>query len=392
MSEPLTLEVMRGELKGLHEKFKDELETKSESLRKVGLANSETLVKLNEALDKKSAEIDAMITKMNRPAVADLSTAEGKKAFKKLLNEAMKKSFHMNNGVAHVPDEYKAMAVGIDPVGGYLVNEEYTNEIIKAVVQFSPVREYARAMTISGSDVTLRKRTGRPGVTKQVENVSNSENTNLTYGLVKIPLKNYFSIQVTPNQLLEDAAFNVEQEISTDCSFEFGVSEGTDFIKGDGVSAPEGILTNANVGTVTTATTTFSANDVIALYYGIFEAYAQRGTFMFHRQNIMRIRQFISDTGMYLWQPGLNGDAASMILGRPLREAVDLTSTASATNTIGIFGDFARGYRIVDKVNINMLRDPYSLSSAYQTKYVMNKRTGGAVVDENALAKLKVHA
>lgn len=392
MSEPLTLSVMRDELKGLHEKFTKELEGKSEALKSVGMANSSAIEKLNEAMNKKEKEIDELIAKLNRPAVATMDTPEGKRAFKKLLNEAMKKSFHMVGGQAQVAPEYKAMAVGIDTAGGYLVNEEYTNEIIKAVVQFSPVREYARAMTISGSDVTLRKRIARPGVTKQVENNTNTENTNLAYGEVKIPLKNYFSIQITPNQLLEDAAFNVEEEISTDCSFEFGVSEGTDFIKGDGVTAPEGILTNANINSKTTGSTTFSANDVIALYYNVYEAYAQRGTFLFHRQNIMRIRQFVSDTGVYLWQPGLNGDAAATILGRPIREAVDLTSTANASDTIGIFGDLFRGYRIVDKVNINMLRDPYSLSSAYQTKYVLNKRTGGAVVDENAISKLVMHA
>ena len=54
------------------------------------------------------------------------------------------------------------------------------------------------------------------------------------------------------------------------------------------------------------------------------------------------------------------------------------------------FGDFARGYLIVDRIGIRLLRDPYS-SKPYVLFYT-TKRVGGGVQNFDAIKLLKIAA
>ena len=52
------------------------------------------------------------------------------------------------------------------------------------------------------------------------------------------------------------------------------------------------------------------------------------------------------------------------------------------------FGDFKRGYLIVDRVGVRMLRDPYS-TKPYVLFYT-TKRVGGGIQDFDAIKTLEV--
>ncbi len=54
------------------------------------------------------------------------------------------------------------------------------------------------------------------------------------------------------------------------------------------------------------------------------------------------------------------------------------------------FGDFKRGYLIVDRVDVRVLRDPYS-AKPYVLFYT-TKRVGGGVQDFDAIKLLKIAA
>lgn len=95
--------------------------------------------------------------------------------------------------------------------------------------------------------------------------------------------------------------------------------------------------------------------------------------------------------GNYLWSPGIAGAEPPNILGRPYVDAPDMPDISGNAFPV-IFGDFKRGYLIVDRTQISILRDPYSLSSSRQIKFVASKRVGGQVVLAEAIRKLKIAA
>lgn len=392
MNEPITMEQVRGELKKTHETFMAEVKRFKDPVHQT----SEKVEKLQTALDEQVKRLDEMIVKINRPALPVAGSAEAKKLQREMLRKALRLGFDAKTGMidlekALTPEEIKALSVSVDPAGGYLAPVEYANEIIQSAVEFSPVREYARVFTTTRQSLRIPRRTQRPGVTKHQENVADGENQNLAYGLVEVPTKEYKSVQRVSNELIEDTAYNIEEQLQMDVSFEFGVSEGRDFILGNGASEPEGIVSSGYFSTVNTITNdVFAAEDVIQLFYDVKEAYAMRGVFMAHRSIIREVRKFKSTTGEFLWQPGLNGDASQTLMGKPIREAVDMASAVADQAKIMLFGDFRRAYGIVDRIGINVLRDPYSRSLEGEVQYIFRKRTGAKGMDPEALRILKV--
>ena len=76
-------------------------------------------------------------------------------------------------------------------------------------------------------------------------------------------------------------------------------------------------------------------------------------------------------------------------MGFPLVEAEDMPDIGSGTTPIA-FGDFRRGYLVVDRTGVNVLRDPFS-AKPYVLFYT-TKRVGGGVQDFDAIKLLKFSA
>ena len=53
------------------------------------------------------------------------------------------------------------------------------------------------------------------------------------------------------------------------------------------------------------------------------------------------------------------------------------------------FGDFRRGYMIVDRVALAILRDPYTQATSGTIRYIARRRVGGQVILAEAIRKQK---
>ena len=76
-------------------------------------------------------------------------------------------------------------------------------------------------------------------------------------------------------------------------------------------------------------------------------------------------------------------------MGFPLVEAEDMPDIDDDATPIA-FGDFRRGYLIVDRQGVNVLRDPFS-AKPYVLFYT-TKRVGGGIADYDAIKLLKFSA
>jgi HK97 family phage major capsid protein len=64
-----------------------------------------------------------------------------------------------------------------------------------------------------------------------------------------------------------------------------------------------------------------------------------------------------------------------------------------AANSLSVaFGDFSRGYMIVDRVNLSILRDPFTQASTGSVRYYCRSRVGGQVVLPEAIRIQKTSA
>jgi HK97 family phage major capsid protein len=333
--------------------------------------------KLNRMGSGKAApEVDEVKARANdwmRAVVRSIARGDG------ALSESERKSL---DGVAA---EMKSLSLSPDTLGGYLAPTEYVREIIKGVVEVTPFRAVARTRQTTQKAIQLPKRTGTFSAQWVQEQGTRSETTGLTYGMDEIPTHEMYALVDITNQMLEDAAFNMEAEVRAEATEQFAKAEGAAFLSGSGVGRPFGFLNNASIATVNSgAAAALTADGLLSVYYGIKTDYARAALWMMNRSTIGQIRRLKDGDGEYLWAPGLAGGVPNTINGAPYVEAADMPDVGASAKPVA-FGDFRRGYVIVDRIAMEMLRDPYTQATSGAVRMIFRRRVGGQVVLPEAI-------
>lgn len=330
--------------------------------------------------------LDQLETKLNRPAIIkgdnDNKSPE-QKAFTGYLRRG-KEALEL--------DEVKALRVADDSAGGYLAPSEFSAQVIKGIVEFSPIRQAARVGSTSAGEVILPKRTGRPTASWVGETEDRSA-TESAYGQIEVPIHEAACYVDVSQRLLEDANVDVEAEVAFDLAEEFGRLESAAFNNGDGNKKPVGIMAAAGVAYTPTGNgSTLGANPadtLIDAFYATPAYYRNRGVWTMNSTTIAAVRKLKDgSTGAYLWQPGLAAGDPATILGRPLIEDPEMPDIGAGTEPI-LFGDIASAYRIYDRVALSLMRDPYSQATKGLVRFHARRRTGGALVLAEALRKIR---
>ena len=327
--------------------------------------------------------LGAIETRMNRPNPGNPGNPDADLERRAFLN-------FCRRGVERMEaDEVRALNVSTDTQGGYLVPQAFVTELQRNLVLQSPIRGLARVSPSSASETLLPKRTGRPGAAWIGENAA-TPNTSPTYGQQKFVSHELACHIDVSNRLLDDSAFNLEAELAYDLAEEFGRAEGEAFISGDGVDKPSGLLGDPDIEKfVSDLSDQLIADDIIGLFHALPSAYASRATWGMNRATMAAVRKIHNVTGDYLWQPSLQDGNPGVLLGRPVVELPDMPDLGAGVVPI-VFGDFNAGFRIFDRVNLSILRDPYSVAVNGLTRFHARRRVGGGVNKPEAFKFLEM--
>jgi HK97 family phage major capsid protein len=288
----------------------------------------------------------------------------------------------------------KSLASASDPNGGYFVMPEMDSEITKVLNETSPIRSVARLVTI-GSDQYEKMQTTDLPVARWADRDEAPTQTN-TQTYKKLSIKAW-KIEAEPRisqDLLDDSFINIEQELMTGLTEAISILENTAFVVGDGVGQPRGLLDypsgtswnqieQINSGHATLLT----YEGIINLVYGLKDGYLQRAKFVMKRSTVAALRKLVDGNGNSLWQPGFGSEPAT-VMGYPIVRANDMPAVTTDTLSIA-FGDFSRGYIIVDRLGTRVLRDPYTAKPF--VKFYTTKRVGGGVDNYEAIKIQKTH-
>lgn len=290
--------------------------------------------------------------------------------------------------------ESKGLVTGDLTQGGYyLAPAQMATEIVKDLVEFSPIRALASVTSISVKSLILPKRTGTFAARRVGETEPRTETTGYSTGQVEIMAPEMYAEVHISQQMVEDSAFNIEAEMGMEFAEQFAVKEGAEFISGDGAAnSAQGFLNGAGVvETVSGNATEITADGLIDLMHGIKSVYTRGASFVMNRLTLGALRKLKAGDGHYLWQPALAEGRPNTILGAPYVEMPDMPNIGAGAYPVA-FGDFRRGYRIADRIGISVLRDPYTLAGTGFIKYLARKRVGGQTVLGQAIAKMKIAA
>jgi len=296
-----------------------------------------------------------------------------------------------------VAAECKALNVGTDTAGGYLAPIEYVREIIKGVTDLSPARALVRVRNTAMKSIQIPKRTGQFAARRVSEQGTKTETTGLTYGLEEINAPEMYALIDISNQMLEDTAFDMEAEIRMEASEQFAVKEGAEVVSGAAADECEGFMTNTSVASTNSGTAANiadadgQANGLLTLKHALKTAYARNASWVMNRTTIGAVRKLKDAQKNYIWMPGVQNGAPATIDGDPYVEFPDMPSEGAGLYPIA-YGDFRRAYTLVDRIAMEMLRDPYTQATSGNIRFIFRRRVGGQVVLAEAIRKLKCSA
>lgn len=339
------------------------------------------------------ARLDELETKLNRPRnpgnPAEATKAENVAAFTKFVRYGRE---HLTPDEAkHLLEMKSGSLVTVNgAAGGYLAPEQFMAELLRNIVLFSPVRSIARVAQANAGDIKLPRRTGTL-TASWVAETGTRPKTAPSYGQISyVPNESACYVDVS-NALLEDSAFDIGGELSFDFAEEFGRLEGAAFVNGDGVGKPFGFMSDDNVGEVASGHASQVTGDgLIDLYHALPTFYAANGTWVMNRATLGAVRKLKGTDNHYLLAiAGIDNAPATTLLGRPVVELPDMPNVGAGNHPIA-FGDFRQGYRIFDRVQLSVLRDPYSVQTEGLVRFHARRRVAGGVAKAEAIKKLKI--
>ena len=333
-----------------------------------------------KALGVRLDKIEARLSRPNGKADEPAETPIERKAFVSFARTGVERMG---------ADEVKALRVADDQAGGYLAPDQFIAELIKSLVEISPLRQAARVGSTAAGAVILPKRTGTL-TAKWVGEIETRTGTEPTYGQLEIPIHEMACWVDVSNRLLEDAAINLESELATDFAEEFGRLEGVAFVNGDGVKKPIGVMNAPGVKAIAGGHATQITTDaLIDLVYDLPAAYRNNGSWLMNGTSLAALRKLKDGNGQYLWQPPIAAGQPETLLGRPIVEAVDMDDVGANAFPVA-YGDWGRAFRIYDRVGLSVLRDPYTQQTNGIVRFHARRRVGAAVVLPEAVRKLKI--
>jgi HK97 family phage major capsid protein len=340
------------------------------------------------------ARLDEIETKLNRPRVAvsggfDADTkAQTAAAFTKFVRFGRESLSH--DEARLLLEAKSALTVTNDATGGYLAPEQFMIELLRNLVLFSPVRSIARVAQMGAAFVKLPRRTGTL-TAAWVTETGHRPQTQPAYGQTTYVADESACYVDISNALLEDSAFDMGAELAFDFAEEFGRLEGAAFVSGDGIGKPAGFMSNDSITSVNSGhASQLTADGLIDLYHALPTFYAANAVWVMNRATLGAARKLKNGSGDYLLaQAGIANAPNTTLLGRPVVELPDMPDVAAGAYPVA-FGDFMQGYRIFDRTQLAVLRDPYSVQTNGLVRFHARRRVAGGVSKAEAIKKLKI--
>ena len=381
-----------GELMGAFEEFKRTNETRLGELEKRGGADALTedkLNRLNSTLDNAKAAIDRANLERSRPR---LEIGGGRVDAGDEYKEAF--AAYVKRG------EAKSLSVGTNTDGGYLVPSETDNQITQLMGALSPIRSLATVRQVSTAVYKKPVTTTGLAAGWVAEKADRVTTDSPVIDAVSFPTAELYAQPAATTQFLDDASVDVGQWIADEVNAAFAQQESTAFVSGSGTNQPKGFLHDVvadtswvwgKLGYLKTGVSgdlpaSAKSDILIDLVYALKAGYRQNASWLMNRKTQAKLRKLKDDANNYIWQPSATADGKATLMGFPLVESEDMPDIAADSLSIA-FGDFKRGYLIVDRQGVSILRDPYS-AKPYVLFYT-TKRVGGGVQNFEAIKLLK---
>lgn len=281
-----------------------------------------------------------------------------------------------------------ALSEGVDSEGGYLVPDEFERTLVQSLADQNIMRSLAKVIQTTSGDrkIPVVSTHGTATWLDEGKPYSESDEAFTQISLSAFKLGTFLKIS---EELLNDAAFNVEQYLASEFARRIGAAEEEAFLVGDGKGKPTGIFNptdGADLGVTTTKPTDISADELIDLHYSLRSPYRARAVWLMNDATVKTVRKLKDGNGQYLWQPALTAGTPDMILGRPVYTSVFAPELKAGARTVA-FGDLGF-YWIADRQGRSFKRLNELFATTGQIGFLASQRLDGKLVLPEAIKVL----
>ena len=338
--------------------------------------------KREEEMDK-TLEKPTVQTLTNEPATfnEEEKPMRARNVYKKSMMKALRTNFR---------DISNELKVGTDESGGYLVPEEMETDIVNGLEDENIVRKLATKVQTSGLH-KINTAATKPAAL-WVEEGGQLTFGDGTFDQVSLDAhKLHVGIKVT-EELLYDAAFNLEKYITEEFTRALANAEEDAFLNGDGVNKPTGIFDSKKGGELglTTKAQTITADELIDLVYSLDRPYRKKAAFILNDATVAQIRKLKDVNGAYIWQPSLKDGEPDRLLGYPAYTSA-FAPKADKGKLAVAFGDFSY-YKIGDRGNRSFQDLKELFAGNGMVGFLGKERVDGILVLREAVKLLKIGA
>ena len=350
-----------------------------------------TLARIDAALDSAQTKAERALAAVQRPARGGDETKSAAErtpraeAFGRYLRTGLETGL-----------ELKGVAEDLTTTGGgWIAPPEVEHSITLHIRHSSPMRDICAVQTVSSA--IYRKVFSIQGAASgwAAETAPRLETTPPMLTNLDVPCFDLYAVPAASQQLLNDALVDIEAWLALECEDAFALQETQAFINGTGVTQPKGLLnapTAADSATLPWGTLGYipslaagaisTLDPIMDLTYAPRVQFRPNARFILNKKTTAQLRKI----GDYIWQPPTVAGGPATLVGYPITEVETMPDPAANSFSIA-FGDFSKGYLIVDRAGINVLRDPYL--SKPNVLFYTTKRVGGAVQISDAIKLMK---
>ncbi|OFW99185.1 MAG: hypothetical protein A3E78_14245 [Alphaproteobacteria bacterium RIFCSPHIGHO2_12_FULL_63_12] len=261
--------------------------------------------------------------------------------------------------------EAKSLSSLRDHEGALLLTPDTTQPIMRQIRDDIFILRRARVFTTNAQQVPIRtfnKRNTPAPVPAEGGTPSVASYTGAFGKTMLTPHPYQIEIQIPRDLIEDDTMDDVEAMVREEISFDFAEQTETDYLNGNGIQRPLGVLPSG-IPFQPLGAATPDAEEVRAAPTYIRKGYRKNADACYTmNRDIVRSVMLLRDesggagTGSFMWQPSLVAGQPEMLNGYPVEETEFWPTISGAGDPVFLFGNYRMGYDVALKSGLRVQR------------------------------------
>jgi len=281
---------------------------------------------------------------------------------------------------------------GTDSLGGFLVPQDFSNELDMATLFTGEVERLAKKLNTAGGALldypTINDTATDAGLISEAAAVTVQD---MTFANAQLSAYNYASQVRVSMQLLQDNAFDLNAFLAEAMGERIARATNAAFTTGTGSSQPQGIITGATLGNTAASATAIVADDILDLIHSIDPSYRNKPSFglMANDSVIAAIRALGlgSANDFPIFIPSMTAGEPDKLFGFNLYYNNDMESAITTGKKTLLAADFSK-FVVRSAGGVQMVRLNERYMDELEVGFVSFARKDSKVLDSRAVKYL----